>query len=136
MKQRLSEALPDERSLLLTEYLGTQVSQIIGWKKPATLDLDESLASLGLDSLMAVELRNRIQADLAIAVPVAQLLQGPSVNQLVTLVLDQTSAASTAQPIASARPDQILSNLDQLSEDEVDSLLNDLLANQPPAESG
>jgi acyl carrier protein len=37
----------------------------------------------GLDSLMAVELKNRIEADLAIAVPVAQILQGATAGDLL-----------------------------------------------------
>lgn len=130
--QRLKSAAPDEQRALLVDYVRTQVSRIIGWATPATLDLNQPLTSLGLDSLMAVELRNRLQSDLGVAVPVAQLLQGPTVNQLTQLVLDQMAVPVSAQPIESAQPDQLLSRIDQLSEAEVDALLNQLLADAPP----
>jgi polyketide synthase 12/myxalamid-type polyketide synthase MxaB len=130
LTQRLQTTSPDERRAILTDYLRAQVSHIIGWSKPATLDLDQSLTSLGLDSLMAVELRNRLQADLGTAVPVVQLLQGPSITEVVALLFDQISGPSVTSAIESARPDQVLPNLDQLSDAEVDSLLNELLTNQ------
>jgi len=69
-----------------------------------------------------------------VIVPVTQLLQGPSVNQLARLLLDQTTESISAQPIESAQPDQLLTRLDQLSDAEVDSLLSELLAAEPPAE--
>ena len=46
------------------------------------LDIHQSLGNLGIDSLMAVELRNHVQASLGIVIPVAQLLQDPSISQL------------------------------------------------------
>ena len=134
LAQRLKSASADERRDLVAGYLRTQISQVIGWATPASLDLNQPLTSLGLDSLMAVELRNRFQSDLGVVVPVAQLLQGPSVNQLSRLILDQTTEAISAQPIESAQPDQLLTRLDQLSDAEVDSLLSELLAAEPPAE--
>ena len=132
--QRLKSAALDERRDLIAGYIRAQVSQVIGWATPGTLDGDEPLTSLGLDSLMAVELRNRIQSDVGVAIPVAQLLQGPSVNQLSMAIFDQTTKARSDQPIESARPDQLLARMDQLSEAEVDSLLSELLANEPSAD--
>jgi acyl transferase domain-containing protein/acyl carrier protein len=134
LAQRLKSAPADERRDLVADYLRTQISQVIGWATPASLDLNQPLTSLGLDSLMAVELRNRFQSDLGVVVPVAELLRGPSVNQLARLVLDQTTDAISAQPIESARPDQLLARLDQFSDEEVDSLLSEFLAAEPPAE--
>jgi hypothetical protein len=49
---------------------------------------------LGFDSLMAVELRNRVEADLEISLPLVDLLQGPSVAQLSGKLLEQVMAAS------------------------------------------
>ncbi len=44
--------------------------------------LNQPLESLGLDSLMAIELRNRVQTELQIDLPLVDLLQGPTIEQL------------------------------------------------------
>jgi surfactin synthase thioesterase subunit/acyl carrier protein len=51
------------------------------------VDTRQSLAELGLDSLMAVNLVNRLEDALKKPVPTASLLQGPSVEQLVSDLL-------------------------------------------------
>jgi hypothetical protein len=92
---------------------------------------------------MGIELKNRIEADLAVSLPMATLVQGPSISQLaaqlVDLSLDTLATATAAPP---ARPqedapdrlpldgqqaDEILARLDTLSDVEVDTLLESLL---------
>jgi acyl transferase domain-containing protein len=46
------------------------------------------LASLGFDSLMAVQLKNRIEIDLLVAIPIVEILQGLSVDQLASSVVN------------------------------------------------
>jgi hypothetical protein len=47
-----------------------------------------------MDSLMAMELRNRIQTALKAKVAVAALLKGPSIAQLAASVLADTALAA------------------------------------------
>ena len=56
--------------------------------------MQQPLTKLGIDSLMAVELKNRVEIDLELTIPVTALLQGPSLAQL---------SASSDQPAASVR---------------------------------
>jgi hypothetical protein len=49
---------------------------------------------------MAVQLKNRLESQLMVSVPMVQLLQGPSVDQLAAAVLDllpQAAPSSLAQ---------------------------------------
>ena len=65
------------------------------------LDPGEPLGTLGLDSLMALELRSRVEADTGISVPMVRLLQGPSVDALAA---ELAGRAGDGQPGASAQP--------------------------------
>jgi hypothetical protein len=40
-----------------------------------------------MDSLMAVELKNRIEKNVGVVIPMVQLLQGPSIKELAGSVL-------------------------------------------------
>jgi len=127
---------------LLHSYLSEQVARVLGLS-PSKLDVQQPLSLLGLDSLMAVELKNRIAVDLKVNVPVVNFLQGLSVDQAVTQVLDRLAAeiANPTTPLAQAgarqkehldprSAERLLASLDQLSDEKVDSLLTDMLADQ------
>ena len=53
------------------------------------LELHEPLINSGFDSLMAVELKSRIETDLAVVVSVGNLLQGYSMAQLGARIIEQ-----------------------------------------------
>jgi myxalamid-type polyketide synthase MxaE and MxaD len=83
----LLEAEPAERQRLLQRYLAERVARTL--RVPAArLPRDEPLVSLGLDSLMAIELKNRIEADLGLIVPIVRILGCPGVDRLVEPVLE------------------------------------------------
>jgi NAD(P)-dependent dehydrogenase (short-subunit alcohol dehydrogenase family) len=139
-------AEPGERHQLLQSYLSEQVARVLGLSA-SKLDLQQPLSNLGLDSLMAVELKNRIAVDLKVKVPVVKFLQGFSVDEAVTQVLDQLTAegSNPSAPLAPAvtqqkehidkgNAEQLLANLDQLSDEKVDSLLTDMLADEKVSE--
>jgi myxalamid-type polyketide synthase MxaE and MxaD len=142
-RDALLAAEPAERRQLLQSYLGEQVARVLGLS-PSKLDVQQPLSNLGLDSLMAVELKNRIAVDLKVNVPVVKFLQGFSVDQAVTQVLDQLAAEAanptTPLPPAVAQPgeqrnaERLLASLDQLSDEKVDSLLTDMLGEEKVGE--
>src|SRR5208282_2557140 len=141
-RNALLAAEPVERRSLLQSYLSEQVARVLGLS-PSRLDVQQPLSHLGLDSLMAVELKNRIAVDLKVNVPVVKFLQGFSVDQAVTQVLEQL-AAGAANPPATPAPavtqhkahidkrnaERLLANLDHLSDEKVDSLLTEMLGEE------
>ncbi|MEK6250310.1 MAG: beta-ketoacyl reductase, partial [Planctomycetales bacterium] len=81
------------RAQIIEEYLSNQLSRVL--RIPAEeLDIQQPLNNLGIDSLMAVELRNHVQANLGVIIPVAQLMQDPSISQLATVLLNDISSAA------------------------------------------
>jgi acyl carrier protein len=91
-RAELLAAAPAERRKLLESHLSEQVVRALGL--PASgLDIHQPLDMLGIDSLMAVELKNQIEVDLGVVVPVRELLQGPTVAQFTTLLLEQLAVA-------------------------------------------
>jgi acyl carrier protein len=136
---------------LLESHLREQVARVLAF--PASqLDIDQPLNDLGLDSLMAIELKNRIEMELRVRVPMATLLQGPTLAQLTAELLDQMVVPPLAgleqerrgepeeihsnrmRSIGREEAQRLLADLDHLSDTEVQSLLNDLLAEEEEGE--
>ncbi len=96
----LMAAEPAERQQLLESRLSEQVARVLG-TSAAKLNSSKPLTNLGLDSLMAVELSNRIKSDLAVNVPTIKLMRGPSISQLAKDLADQLAPASSTTPATS-----------------------------------
>jgi acyl carrier protein len=135
----LLAAEPAQRRQALQSYLSEQVARVLGLS-PSKLDLQLPLSDLGMDSLMAVELKNRIALDLGVNVPVAKFLQGFSVDEAITQVLAQL-AAEVADPSTPLVPtiaqtddqrnaERMLANLDRLSDEQVGAMLADMLGEE------
>lgn len=84
-RDQLLAAASGERQQLLESYLSGLLARVMGFSA-AKLDLQQPLYSLGLDSLMSVELRNQIETHLGVVVPL-EYFSGLSITQFVTQVL-------------------------------------------------
>lgn len=81
--QRLKAADPEKRTSLLQTHLTARIAEILGWAQTDTLNPKESLLNLGLDSLMAVELKNIISMDFgSLSIPDTLLLEYPNIEAL------------------------------------------------------
>jgi NADPH:quinone reductase-like Zn-dependent oxidoreductase len=130
--QTLMEAEAGDRERLLQMYLRDKVALGLGLA-PSSVELNWPLSKHGLDSLLAVELKHRIEADLGVSVPIIKLLGGADIAQLATFILDQADSTElyTAAPLnldSYGIPENLSAGLDRLSGPELDSLLKDLLA--------
>lgn len=120
----------EERMIHLTTYLQTQVANAL---RLNTVDVQQPLNNIGVDSLMAVELRNKVRKELGVDVPIVKFMEGSSVVDLATQVsLQLTETELETQNMDTGinleNPEDMLANLDQLSDEEVDALLNTNLA--------
>ncbi len=98
---------PDgERAQLLSAFLGEQVVKVLALGASSKVDPHRSIIDLGMDSLMAMELRNRVQSALKVQLAVADLLKGPTISQLSAKLLAELPIASVSSaPAAVAAAD-------------------------------
>ncbi len=81
LRTKLVAAGMDERTQLLRDYFAEQLAKIMGLA-PEDLELTQPLNTIGLDSLMAIELKNTIESRLAVTLSMALFMEGPSVTSL------------------------------------------------------
>jgi amino acid adenylation domain-containing protein len=91
---------PSARQSALTGYLLEQLAQRLS-VKTSNLDSRQALGTLGLDSLMALELRNNIETDLQVSVSPPRLLGDGNVDELSAELLEQLATGSSARRVIS-----------------------------------
>lgn len=89
----LVAAGPEDRVEMLGHYVRGSVAKVLGFAKSG-LDVTTPLTTLGLDSLMAVQLRNQFDSELRVSIPMAQLMRGPSVESLAMQLADLIADAN------------------------------------------
>jgi acyl carrier protein len=119
VRDAFEAAEPAERRRVLSEYVTREMARVLQLA-PAELDMRRPLNTLGIDSLMAVELRNRLESDLPVRVQIASLLEGSSPDDLVNKLLSQLPDG--AQPPAD-RITAAVRTVRELSDEEVRALL-------------
>jgi aryl carrier-like protein len=131
--RRLREALPADRSRLAVDYVVAQVAAVLRVARPETLDPRQPLMDLGLDSLMAVELRSRLALGLGLGggLPATLIFEHPSIEAIAALLVRMVTAANgaplegravrTSEPAGAAS--EAAARIAELSEDEVEALL-------------
>ncbi len=122
---------PGDRPAHLEGLMREKVARILG-ASPERVDRDVPLLNLGLDSLMALELRNWIESELRVNLPIVELMRSPTLASLLGQIVTQLGEPEEpAVPVATeTNPETLLANLDNMSGDEVDALLATLLADQ------
>jgi hypothetical protein len=130
-RRQLDQAPPRKRGQMLLEYVRSQVAGVLALKSSQTVPDKRPLLEMGFDSLMAVELRNRLRAALAPQRPLPATLvyDYPTVAALADYLGRELFAAENApdsppppQPDNSHKPD-LLDQVESLSDEEVDRRL-------------
>jgi myxalamid-type polyketide synthase MxaB len=91
-REKLLAVGAEERTSLLRDYFSGELARIMGIEA-SQLDAQQPLNTLGLDSLMAIELKNNMEARLAITLPMARFLEGPSIASLADCAAELVAGA-------------------------------------------
>jgi len=115
-------ALPArERRQWLETYFRNQLARLLRLD-PSAVDLHEPVNTFGLDSLRSVELKNALEGRLGVTLSISSFLEGASIADLVSIVLQDLSAPTTVGegPTMS----KLLDEIQQLSGEQVRKLLD------------
>jgi acyl carrier protein len=129
LRERLRAAMPNRRRALLREHVRQQTAKVLGLVQAEDVDIHEPLRQLGLDSLMAVELRNLLGKSVGQSLPATLTFDHPTVEALVEHLAsgaladdvgDGGGAAPGAPSEAAPEPEAgAVANFDDLSSDEL-----------------
>jgi SAM-dependent methyltransferase/aryl carrier-like protein len=128
--RRLAEALPADRVPLAVEFVASQVAAVLRVARADSLDSRQPLMDLGLDSLMAVELRSRLALGLGLSrgLPATLVFEHPTIEAiarlLVTMVTQPGGVSANGSAEASVTTSSgVAAEIAHLSEEEVAALL-------------
>jgi len=79
---------PSEHQKFLEKHIREQLARVLG-TSPTKVDVDKSLIQLGLDSLMAVEIGNRMQSELGVSIPLVKFMEGLTTAGMAQYLTEQ-----------------------------------------------
>ncbi|MBP2677780.1 MAG: beta-ketoacyl synthase, partial [Deltaproteobacteria bacterium] len=126
--QGLRDAPGSRRRTMLVQHLRELVARVFGLDTQA-VETTRPLREIGLDSLLAVELRNAVGREVEKSLPAALLFDYPTVDALANhlladvLGLDDSPAAGNAAAAGGGETVDGLKDLEPLSEEETEALL-------------
>jgi len=126
--RRVREALPADRLDVLWAYVRGELARVLGFGPGRLLDAERGFFEMGMDSLLAVELRNRLQRGLDHRLPPTLAFDHPSLQALVLYlgreVLGLTpEAGRKAESPSPAQSDELLLQIEGLADDEVERMV-------------
>jgi len=117
-----SSQSPEQRQTVLTELVQNALGALLGITDSASLSSEVAMADLGLDSLLAVQLRNHLGAATGRSLPVGLAFNYPSIGELASFLNSLFSTnAGGAHPQESGKFEAIESA--QAVLDDLDELL-------------
>ena len=134
LSKQLAGTIPNKRISALLSHVRQKAAEVLNVQNSHTIDLDQPLQSLGLDSLMAVELRNKLGQSAERTLPATLLFEYPTITALTdylareVFMLNGTDSENVVEAQQKQEPAPVdIAALDDLSEDELAALLRNKL---------
>jgi len=129
---QLAAAPVNERRDLLMVHICSQIAKVLGLNSHYQIEPRQKLFDLGLDSLMAVELKCLLESSLQCALPTTLLFDYPTVEALVDHLAEQLSLRLSHEPaVPSSGIDETVdasAKWEELSQGEIAHLLEEKLS--------
>jgi acyl carrier protein len=127
LRADLEAAVPAKRHALLRDHIADRTRRVLGLDPGHTVDALRPLKELGIDSLMAVELRNVLKSDLGLdgGLPATLVFDYPTVDGIAHFLARDVLGLAGSAPadVAEPAPTTVLSRVEEMSDDEVDRRL-------------
>jgi short-subunit dehydrogenase/acyl carrier protein len=126
---QLKRASDAERTELLRGYLPRMLAMVLGYKSADALNLRQRFFELGMDSLTAIEFRNRLQEELGVVLPSSLAFDYPDVSSLSDYLANAvfpSNASKLQMPVEAAGDSAAMAEREassRLSSDELAQLL-------------
>jgi polyketide synthase 12/myxalamid-type polyketide synthase MxaB len=127
LQQQLEAAPAGARLKLLQGQVRERAARVLGAGSSQLVDVRRPLSEQGLDSLMAVELRNVLSTLVGRTLSATLLFDYPTVDAVAAFIASLLGVADAPPPAPDAQLD-VLDSISDLSDEEVDRLFAERLA--------
>lgn len=125
--EALTALAPEARAAKLLDEVRAQAAQVLGLTDAAAVDPAQGFFALGMDSLMAMELRGRLQQRLGRPLPSTLTFDHPTAEKAAAALAALWGDAPPAPAKTPAKPAPTSDALDGLSASELSGLLDEEL---------
>lgn len=125
--EQLRQADATERGPMVERLLRYKAGSLLGIASE-NIQRERALLEMGLDSLMAVEMRNWIEAQMGISLPIAALMRSANLSELVAKICGIIESSSNETTITKAIGDSVPSPASLLTGQQANDLLEQLPA--------
>jgi len=102
LREALDQAAPEDRATVLAEFLERQLVRVLGFPASTAIDPRKGFTDLGVDSLLAVDLRGRLESSLDAQLPATLLFDHPNLEALVAFLAERFAALMTGEAAGDA----------------------------------
>jgi acyl transferase domain-containing protein len=96
--ERLRGSVDGEQHGIVVNYLKEQIAALVGLSSATEIGAKDVFADLGMDSLVAVELRNRIQTDFRVVFPLTLIADYPTIEALANYLVASVRTPANGSP--------------------------------------
>ncbi len=127
--KNLEDAEAENRFDMIIEFLKQQTVRVLGMESSTSVDIAQPLQSLGLDSLMAIELKNSIDSGVGKNLPATMVFNYPTIEALAGHLLEDVLKLGAAKADEESMDNDVfekeetLSEIEELSDEEAEALL-------------
>ena len=101
LRRRLEMTTTAQRRAILAGYLNDQIADVLGLR-PDEVIAQQPLSHMGLDSLMAIELKSRIKTASGVDLPMVHFIESLTISDLAGLLEERILATSDSEWIEGA----------------------------------